>query len=337
MSKFEIPSVCSFSRSIQPSLGYFYAKNETNLEPIGITTENLRATFSDFSSSKKRDEFKLADGNIHKVESAYLPAGFNTLLVKYSVKSVANMLKPENINNEDAARVFEKFSELYVQRGGVDHLSELYVRNIVSGKPLWRNLTIADGAKVKVSFLDKEFSFDVPKELSESFFEKYKNEIKEISSYFAEGLKSYSKFSMLYVENELFVGEGQEVFPSQEFIDKDRVKDAPDRTLSSRVTNGVRQAIFHDAKIGNAIRTIDTWYEDSDSARALAVEPFGIDRDYSVAVRFRDKTDFYSLVSKHINTMIEDMTEGKPLTGKEHFVAACLIRGGVFSGDSKKG
>src|SRR5690606_4172147 len=72
------------------------------------------------------------------------------------------------------------------------------------------------------------------------------------------------------------IGNGQEVFPSQELIlDRGDKKGQKSKTLYS-VTDlaaNVPQAAIHSQKIGNALRTIDTWYPDSQELGPIAVEP----------------------------------------------------------------
>ena len=83
---------------------------------------------------------------------------------------------------------------------------------------------------------------------------------------------------------------------------------------------------MHSEKIGNALRTIDTWYggEDSDSL-PIAVEPYGSVTSRGEAYR-KTKNDFYTLLTKWLENS-ESISEQQ-----QHFVIATLIRGGVFGG-----
>lgn len=121
------------------------------------------------------------------------------------------------------------------------------------------------------------------------------------------------------------LGEGQEVFPSQELIlDKEQSKKS--KTLYQ--VDGV--AGIHSQKLGNALRTIDTWYPDALEQGPIAVEPYGSVTTQGKAYRQPAKgMDFYTLLDGWI------LKDKAPEPDQQHFVIATLIRGGVF-GDAGK-
>ena len=83
-------------------------------------------------------------------------------------------------------------------------------------------------------------------------------------------------------------------------------------------------------KIGNAIRTIDTWYSDyNEEERAIAIEPYGAVTNLGRAFRNpKNKEDFFTLFDKFVKA--EELEEEQL-----HYVMAVLVRGGVF-GESDK-
>ena len=90
---------------------------------------------------------------------------------------------------------------------------------------------------------------------------------------------------------------------------------------------------MHSQKIGNAIRTIDTWYPEFESANIgpIAVEPYGAVTNLGRAYRTpKDKADFYTLFDKYAAGGALENTE------QEHYVMAVLVRGGVFGQSSKE-
>jgi len=89
---------------------------------------------------------------------------------------------------------------------------------------------------------------------------------------------------------------------------------------------------MHSQKLGNALRTIDTWYPEHDEADIgpIAIEPYGAVTNLGKAYRTpKDKADFYSLFDR--------FARGETLNSKNdtHYVMAVLVRGGVF-GESGK-
>jgi CRISPR-associated protein, Csy3 family len=122
-------------------------------------------------------------------------------------------------------------------------------------------------------------------------------------------------------------GAAQEVYPSQELI---LDKDASKKSKTLYAVQGT--AGIHSQKLGNALRSIDTWYSDPDtiSLGPIAVEPYGSVTTLGKAFRRPvDKLDFYSLLD---NWLLKDVI---PPVEQQHFVMAVLVRGGVF-GDSGK-
>lgn len=118
------------------------------------------------------------------------------------------------------------------------------------------------------------------------------------------------------------LGSGQEVFPSQELVRES----GNEKYKKSKFLYSVDEvAAMHSQKVGNAIRTIDTWYPDAEAFGPIPVEPYGSVTSRGVAYRQpKEKMDFYSLLDGWIlKNKIPDIEQ-------QHFVVACLIRGGVF-------
>ncbi|OWG14679.1 CRISPR-associated protein Csy3 [Delftia sp. K82] len=83
--------------------------------------------------------------------------------------------------------------------------------------------------------------------------------------------------------------------------------------------------VIHSQKIGNALRTIDTWYDGAQDLGPIAVEPYGSVTTQGKAWRQpKQKQDFYTLLD---DWLLKDKV---PPVEQQHFVMAVLIRGGVF-------
>lgn len=79
--------------------------------------------------------------------------------------------------------------------------------------------------------------------------------------------------------------------------------------------------------MGNALRSIDTWYEEADTNGPIAIEPYGSVTTQGKAYRQprnKAKDDFYSLLDAWV------LKDKVPPLEQQHFVIATLIRGGVF-------
>ena len=135
------------------------------------------------------------------------------------------------------------------------------------------------------------------------------------------------------IEAYALVGKAQEIYPSEE-LPLDKLK----TSRKSKVLYEVKgQAAMHSQKIGNALRTIDTWYgEESQSEQwPIAIEVYGSVTNEGCAHRTSDegRNDFYSLFDQYFTN--QDM--GSEFSDEQkHYVMAMLIRGGIFGVEKDK-
>ena len=143
---------------------------------------------------------------------------------------------------------------------------------------------------------------------------------------------SGEKAVLLRVTTYSQIGNGQEVYPSQELVlDKDdsfqkgKNENIGNKSKILYSVNGI--AALHSQKIGNAVRTIDTWYPDfeENERRPIAIEIYGTVTNLLEVHRVgKAKKDFYTLFNTWTST--GDLEEN----GDKHYVMAVLVRGGVF-------
>jgi CRISPR-associated protein Csy3 len=148
--------------------------------------------------------------------------------------------------------------------------------------------------------------------------------IQGLAQVIADSLSGNTEFALLDIEAYSQLGEGQEVYPSEELVTE---KGNKSKILYE--TDGI--AALHSQKVGNALRTIDTWYPDQEGATskpAIAIEVYGSVTNQGKAYRTPKNKDFYTLFD-------EFAVGGKLETNDEHYVMAMLVRGGVFGQSSK--
>ena len=96
------------------------------------------------------------------------------------------------------------------------------------------------------------------------------------------------------------------------------------------------QAAIRDQKVGNAIRTIDTWYADG-NVPPIAIEPNGASLSANVFYRdVKSGKSFFDLLPR-IKTLTQQLhthASGVQPSPEAMFALAVFIRGGVF-GDGK--
>lgn len=328
-------SVLAFERKLDPSDALFYAGNWQQQDawtPIAVREKSVRGTISNRLKTKDQDPAKLdaaiENPNLQKVDVAALPPEADTLRVRFSLRVLAGAGTPSACNSADYQdKLLGKVKE-YAEAQQFTELARRYAFNLANGRFLWRNRVGAEQIEVQVAHqvegkAAQTWTFDALA-LSLRGFEagNQAQKLNELGTLIAEALRG-TRHLLLEITACVRVGAGQEVFPSQELI-LDRSRGDKSKTLYE--VNKV--AAMHSQKIGNALRTIDTWYPADEQGKDLgpiAVEPYGSVTTQGKAYRQpKAKADFYTLfdgwVLKDQALSIEE----------QHFVMATLIRGGVF-------
>ena len=337
------PSLLSYSRSLQPGKGLFYSIhfNENGKEikkPIIVEQIGVRGTQSTHSAGEGFYDENPDKPNLQRIEMASLPADSEIFECQFSLNIVGKSIIPEACNQEEFLTSVKDFIEMYSEKKGFEFLSQRYIEQIINGSWLWRNKE-ADDITIHIKVMNRSKIFSSDNKLSfnlgevrnkeqDSFLEKLVNE-------FSSALKGNGMLR-LEVSARGKIGFGQEVFPSQEFIEKANLKDDVGRILAkTKIESGEEQAYLHPQKIGNALRTIDKWYSDSIHVAPLPVEPYGVDSRRQKAMRAgkNKKIDFYSFIEKipELTSDMKNANSADEINGNIHFVVACFIRGGVFS------
>ncbi len=337
------PSLLSYSRSIQPGKGLFYSisYNENQKEikkPIIVEQIGVRGTQSTHSAGKGFYDENPDKPNLQRIEMASLPADSEIFECQFSLNIIGKSILPEACNHEEFLSSVKDFIEIYSEKNGFEFLSQLYIDQILNGSWLWRNKEADDLViHIKVMNRPKIFSSDDKCSFNLESARNTEQEIflKKLVNEFSSALKG-NGLLRLEISARGRIGFGQEVFPSQEFIEKANIKDDIGRILAkTKIESGEEQAYLHPQKIGNALRTIDTWYLDSNQAMPLPIEPYGVDSRRQKAMRAgrNKKIDFYSFLEKIPDLTLEmkNANNADEINGNIHFVVACLIRGGVFS------
>lgn len=327
----KVPSVLAFNRKIEPSDALMQSglwserANSTAWKNIDLHEKRNRGTKSQYGV----DDAEKTDPNLVWGDDARLPFEADTLKVFFTVKFLGNIAEPTTHNRPDfEIKLKEKFAT-YQQDIGFLTLAKRYVQNLINARFLWRNRLGAENIAVQIRNTDTNqiWNFENAYQHSLNNFDELEDkQAMEIAELVA---KSFSEDNYLLLEVTAFakVGEGQHIFPSQEFVDKPP-KGQKSKYLYQIKTNQGMCAGIHSEKIGNAIRTIDDWYtvENSDSIKApIAVEPYGSVPNRGQAYRI-SKTDFYTLLINWLEN--EEISKDD-----QHFVVANLIRGGVFGGN----
>lgn len=354
MAKTELKtaSVLAFERKLDPSDAVFSAgrwdqrDHAANWASVGISEKSVRGTISNRLKTKDQDPAKLdaaiENPNLQTVDVATLPNTADTLRVRFTLRVLGGAGTPSACNSADYQQKLLQTVRGYHESQGFAELAKRYAVNLANGRFLWRNRVGAEAVEVRVSQLKagqpvQSWTFDalafslrdfvVPKTAAA--------DVDALANVIEEGLAGRAH-ALLDIVAFVRTGDGQEVFPSQELIlDKgDSKKGQKSKTLYAvkHASGGKEEmvAAMHSQKIGNALRTIDTWYPDDEGLGPIAVEPYGSVTSQGKAYRQpKQKLDFYTLLDGWV------LKDQAPALEQQHYVMANLIRGGVF-GDSGK-
>lgn len=331
-------SVLAFERKLDVSDALMYAGNweqrheMDNWQPIEVREKSVRGTISNRLKAKDQDAAKLdaaiENPNLQTVDVATLPSHADTLMVRFTLRVLAGAGTPSSCNDADYQARLKEVVDGYIANHGFGEVAKRYATNLANGRFLWRNRFGAEQVEVKVRQLTQGseaqlWTFDALTCPTRDFTAEGSNaqNIDQLAQQVEQGLAGKSHL-LLEVIAFARIGAGQEVFPSQELI-LGRERGSKSRTLYSVQ----KVAGIHSQKIGNAIRTIDTWYPDDEGEDLgpIAVEPYGSVTTQGKAYRQpKAKADFYTLLDRWV------LKDEQPDEGNQHFVIATLIRGGVF-------
>jgi CRISPR-associated protein Csy3 len=338
--KDNIASVLAFEKKLVTSDGYMYGTTwdkRSQVTPLALIEKSVRGTISNrLKPAIKSDPAKLnaevEKANLQRVDACALAPEQDTLNLQFTVKVLGGITKPSACNNALFKQSYSAAANEYITSQAFTELARRYASNIANARFLWRNRVGAANIEVQVkaknSTVNETWSFDAT-QFSTRNFDFNDDQINQLAVHIASALASEDNFLLLDISCFVQIGKAQEVYPSEELV-LDKGKGDKSKILYH--VNSI--AAMHSQKIGNALRTIDTWYpEFSDpetSAGPIAVEPYGAVTNLGKAYRTpAAKQDFY--------TFFDAWARGEKLSRVEdvHYVMATLVRGGVF-GESDK-
>ncbi len=330
-----IASVLAFEKKLAPSDGYFYGttwENRTEAKALKLIEKSVRGTISNrLKPAIQNDPLKLnaevEKPNLQKVDACALGENQDTLKLSFTLKVLGGVETPSACNNEIFFNAYQEVAKKYIQQYGFSELAKRYALNIVNGRFLWRNRVGAEKVEVIVTLNNQSpISFNAF-EYSLHDFDTVDSKVQALAEQIAQALKGELPYLLIKVDAYALVGTAQEVFPSEELVlDKGK----GDKSKILYAVNDV--AAMHSQKIGNALRTIDTWYpEFEDKQMAIAIEPYGAVTNLGKAYRTpKEKKDFFTLFDKYA------LGESLDSEQQEHYVMAVLVRGGVFGQSAKE-
>lgn len=342
-TKFNTPTILSFEAKLLCSDGVMHSGNWEDIDnpkkwkPIKVEEKSVRGTKSHWQASgseEHKDHAKflqdIAEANPQTVDNAALPFDTDTLKVSWTFRVLGNLKQPSACNVPKYEEKLSQLIESYSGKYQFDELSKRYAINIANGRFLWRNRIGAKDVKILV-YIDGEnnpLEFNAY-DFNLSTFDSDNENINKLANIIKEGLidNSGKQYSFIKIESFAKLGDGQQVYPSQDMNMEKSEKGKVLYKLNIKTDNEI--AAMHSQKIGNAIRTIDNWHSKATYSGPIAIEPYGSVTVRGQAYRPLNDGSFYKVLDNWMNDK-ETSEEEK------HYLMATLIRGGVFSGEKKK-
>lgn len=370
MAKKNAPSVLALQRLLNITDGMMFSlvpdkdavgEEEYEHVPVPVVRHGIRGILGTQEAHTNAGD---SVSNIQITESAKLDKHAAGLAITFSIRPAELRDSLFSCNDSD----YIKSVRGNGVAGLIDYLEDSeslrevcrrYARNIMNGRWMWRNRVYGKPI-IKVAFADKAFSTEAS---STKHFDAYTENERELGDYLMKCLSGgISGDRVITVEGRI-VGDGMglmEVYPSQNYtqgkpkgfgrplykidaLDPHHLRrltrgksDDEVRGFADTVVMGV--AALRDQKIGNAIRTIDTWYAE-DPDYPISIEPNGASlSDGDFHRKPGSGTSAYELLSY---TGIKDMTlkaqEKKDTFDPElAYLIGILVRGGVYGESGKK-
>lgn len=345
MSIKKLPGVLSFQRGLIISDATFHNLMADGSEtPVNVIRHGIRGTQN---VEKKKDNVS----NPQTTDTAKLASDATGLVIRFSVgfTDLGHALfacAPAKADPDKDVAEFRQHINSFIEKvkktEGLNEVSRRFARNIANGRWLWRNRVMARAIEVTVKNKQETIATFDALATSLTHFDSYQEGEITIAKLIADGFRG-DAITRLTVEAKLDFGmQGAiEVFPSQNYVEnKPRGFARPLYCLgkaepyvvgdgqkfmdfqSSRIMG---QAALRDQKIGNALRTIDTWYDQYEThGKPIPVEPNGANLDAQKFFRNDKKSSAFD-IAKQLDTLEPDTNDGM-------FMIASLIRGGVYSG-----
>ncbi|GAA3532678.1 type I-F CRISPR-associated protein Csy3 [Zobellella aerophila] len=328
-------SVLAFERKLANSDALMHAGNWQHREqsqswqPLAIQSKDVRGTISNrlknaIANDPAKVDAEIQKANLQRVDMVALPFDADTLKVSFTLRVLGDLATPSSCNDQAYQAALAGKILGYIEEQQFHELANRYAENLANGRFLWRNRVGAEAMEVHIAHIVEQkvqtsWVFNA-QHFNLRAFNRDQGDLTSLAEVIRQGLLG-NRFAFLQVEAFVRLGAGQEVFPSQELV----LNGSRDNSKSKYLYQVGDVAAMHSQKIGNALRTIDTWYPGAKELGPIAVEPYGSVTNRGTAYRQpKENMDFYSLLDRWV------LKDEAPSIDQQHYVIATLVRGGVF-------
>jgi CRISPR-associated protein Csy3 len=281
--------------------------------------------------------------NPQRTESAKTDPGATGMVVEFSMSTITLDNAVFACNQNDFRASVQGFIERFKSSGELREICNRYARNILNGRWLWRNRILGQNITVTVTCGNEQIMSDATARPHSTFGDYTDNE-KKLGDLLMLSLTEKPMQFVVTGTVDFGMAGSFEVFPSQNYVsdkpkgfarslyklsrisrqDLIRIMSKDDADTYSGDIIDMGNAAIRDQKIGNAIRTIDTWYEGGNDATPIPVEPKGANIETNEVKRGGKNSLFETIIA------VDDIVpakDGEPLGQDAMFILANLVRG----------
>lgn len=349
-----LPSVMAFRRAFVISDAPFhYVDANGQSVPVPVLRHGTMGT-QNVNEKPRAGATTVAGGerdvrNLQEVETAKTGADMQVVEVAFQMKAIdlaealhscSNAKSGLMAESEQMRAMIRDFVARAKKSEGLEEVARRVARNVLNGRWLWRNRVMASAVRIDVQAGARTWSVDALR-IPLSGFDAYSDAERELGAEIAEQMRGESIDEVAVKATVDFGVKGAiEVFGSQNYEPKRERPGSREQGLSrslykigvadSKSAEGVRvvgQAAFRDAKVWNALRTIDTWYQDyTHVGMPMPVEPLGASLSLSRFVREKKDSAF---------DMFKRLHRIDPASDEGMFCIGIIMRGGVLGEEEK--
>lgn len=311
--------------------------------PIPVVRHGIRGTLPE----KKDDSVS----NPQRTESAKTAVNAEGLMVSFSFRTIPASGLIFSCSEPSYRQALGGFIDRFFRPDNQEfqEVCRRYARNILNGRWLWRNRILGEVTVEATASDGSEYRSNGSRQ--SDFADYTSDEVNLARNVIASGLLGSQALTLTVQGRVMFGFRGQvEVFPSQNMVTSKpkgfarslyKVKVVSPVTLMKIMATArndgedagdymadmivMGDAALRDQKIGNAIRTIDTWYPGSDGT-PIPIEPNGASLERNELLRGAKNTG-----SKDLLKAVHEIEPVDTFNPDAAFLIALLVRGGVFS------
>ncbi len=281
--------------------------------------------------------------NPQRTESAKTGPNATGMAVEFRMSTITLDNAVFACNQNEFRASVQGFVDRFKSSDELREVCNRYARNILNGRWLWRNRILGKKIEVSVACGSEPVITSDATSRPHAKFGDFTDAEKRLGDLLMSSLTDAPQQFTVTATIDFGMAGCFEVFPSQNYVsdkpkgfarslyklnrigrtDLIRIMSKDDADTYSGDIVDMGDAAIRDQKVGNAIRTIDTWYEDGKEASPIPVEPKGANIETNEVKR--SKNSLFDMILDM--DALTPAKNGDPLDRDAMFILGNLVRG----------